>query len=448
MITRAQWPKGLIAGASLAAATIAMSTVPAEALPLYARQTGQECAACHNGFPELTPYGRLFKLNGYTFSSGQSKLPPVSMMVIGSMTHTEADQAGGAAPHYAPNDNFTLDAVSVFYGGRIAENFGAFGQITYNPIARNLNWDNTDFRFAKATNLMDRELILGVSVNNNPGLSDVWNSTPAWGYPYQSSGLAPGPGAKTLIEGGLAQLVVGSSVYGFWNRLVYAEVGAYRGLSMRTDATLGVDPNAISFNGLVPYWRFALEPRWGRNTFEVGTFGMAASINPGRVTGYGHDHTVDIGLDTQYQFMADRDSVSVQGRWITEHDNFTATQALGGSTYSSDHLRSLAVKTTYYRDQTYGGTVGFFRIDGSGDPGLYGGLPSLNNSPNSQGWIGELNYLPFNHGGPSFWPWLNVKFGLQYVHYDKFNGASDNFDGAGTNAHANDTLYLYSWLAF
>src|SRR6201987_5368356 len=82
---------------------------PARALPSYARQTGQECAACHNGFPELTPYGRLFKLNGYTFGGGQSDLPPVSMMVIGSYTHTEVAQPSGPAPHYGPNDNFAVD---------------------------------------------------------------------------------------------------------------------------------------------------------------------------------------------------------------------------------------------------------------------------------------------------------------------------------------------------
>ena len=34
---------------------------PVQALPSYARQTGQQCAACHNGFPELTPYGRQSK---------------------------------------------------------------------------------------------------------------------------------------------------------------------------------------------------------------------------------------------------------------------------------------------------------------------------------------------------------------------------------------------------
>ena len=38
----------------------------AGAVPSYARQTGQECIACHVSFPELTPYGRYFKLTGYT----------------------------------------------------------------------------------------------------------------------------------------------------------------------------------------------------------------------------------------------------------------------------------------------------------------------------------------------------------------------------------------------
>src|ERR1700688_3453968 len=61
---------------------------PAEALPSYARQTGQECAACHNGFPELTPYGRLFKLNGYTFSGGTTDMPAIAGMAIPTFTHT------------------------------------------------------------------------------------------------------------------------------------------------------------------------------------------------------------------------------------------------------------------------------------------------------------------------------------------------------------------------
>src|SRR5208283_3437744 len=79
-----------------AVAALFFGSQSASALPLYARQTGQQCAACHNGFPELTPYGRLFKLNGYTFGGGQSDLPPLSIMVVEDYTHTQAGQSGGA----------------------------------------------------------------------------------------------------------------------------------------------------------------------------------------------------------------------------------------------------------------------------------------------------------------------------------------------------------------
>src|SRR5450759_4520007 len=66
---------------------------PAQAVPSYARQTGQECIACHVSFPELTPYGRYFKLTGYTigkkaFSSEGMSYVPLAVMVQASVTNT------------------------------------------------------------------------------------------------------------------------------------------------------------------------------------------------------------------------------------------------------------------------------------------------------------------------------------------------------------------------
>jgi len=61
-----------------AAALLTVSAGPAEALPSYARQTGQPCATCHTAFPELTPYGRRFKIGGYTAGGGDWKGPPVA----------------------------------------------------------------------------------------------------------------------------------------------------------------------------------------------------------------------------------------------------------------------------------------------------------------------------------------------------------------------------------
>src|SRR3984885_10452571 len=106
-----------IAHAILALALIGLAAAAllgsrrAEALPSYARQTGQQCAACHNGFPELTPYGRLFKLNGYTFGGGQSNVPPIAAMVIPTFTHTNSDEPGNT-PHYGPNNNADISTAS------------------------------------------------------------------------------------------------------------------------------------------------------------------------------------------------------------------------------------------------------------------------------------------------------------------------------------------------
>src|ERR1700722_8483002 len=41
----------------------------AYAVPSYARETGLPCSSCHTTAPELTPFGRLFKLNGYTITN-------------------------------------------------------------------------------------------------------------------------------------------------------------------------------------------------------------------------------------------------------------------------------------------------------------------------------------------------------------------------------------------
>src|SRR5476651_735496 len=73
------------------------------AVPSFARQTGMTCAACHTVFPELTPFGREFKLNGYVLDNIKqvtgidtssrntlaiNSLPPISLMAQISYTHT------------------------------------------------------------------------------------------------------------------------------------------------------------------------------------------------------------------------------------------------------------------------------------------------------------------------------------------------------------------------
>src|SRR5450830_1945370 len=56
----------------------------ANAVPSYARQTGENCVACHTSFPELTRFGREFTLNGYTL--GETQKLPLAIMMQASMT--------------------------------------------------------------------------------------------------------------------------------------------------------------------------------------------------------------------------------------------------------------------------------------------------------------------------------------------------------------------------
>ncbi|EQD64059.1 hypothetical protein B2A_02201 [mine drainage metagenome] len=60
----------------------------------------------------------------------------------------------------------------------------------------------------------------------------------------------------------------------------------------------------------------------------------------------------------------------------------------------------------------------------------------------------EFNINPFGKFNSFDQPWVNLRFGLQYTYYTLFDGAASNFDGAGTNAHANNTLFAYVWTAF
>jgi hypothetical protein len=69
---------------------IGLTPRSAASLPLYARQTGQPCATCHTAFLELTPFGRRFKLGGYTLGGGDWKGPPFAVMLQPTFTNTRA----------------------------------------------------------------------------------------------------------------------------------------------------------------------------------------------------------------------------------------------------------------------------------------------------------------------------------------------------------------------
>jgi hypothetical protein len=49
----------------------------------------------------------------------------------------------------------------------------------------------------------------------------------------------------------------------------------------------------------------------------------------------------------------------------------------------------------------------------------------------------------------TFWmPIQYLRLGAQYTAYSKFNGASRNYDGFGRNASDNNSLFVYTWVAY
>jgi len=451
--------------ASLLAAALGLGPSTAWALPSFARQLNLQCISCHTAFPMLNQFGRTFKLTGYTESVDDASLPPpLAAMLMPSFTHTSAPQAGGAAPGFSENNNTALTQASIFYAGRLfgpyakslfgpegaalANKFGIFAQVTYDGIGKSWSWDNTELRFADKAEIGERDVIYGVYLNNNPTLQDPWNSTPAFGYPFSGSGLAPSPAASTLIEGGLAQQVAGLGAYALVNDRFYFDVGGYHTLPAHFQKALGVDPSGeTQVSGVAPYWRFAYERPVGEGRWELGTFGMSASTYPGRDPSEGADRITDFGFDTQYQLPTSHGDLALIASWIHEQQRWDASEVLGNTTNQSDSLDSFKVTASYLHDKTYGITVQYFSITGSEDSTLYSG--SAAGSPASDGFILQADYLPFNKGGgPSFWPRSNLKLTLQYVSYNRFNGGRTNYDGAGAKASDNNTLYLEAWIAF
>src|ERR1700739_2073087 len=99
----------------------------AAAVPSFASQTGLPCAQCHVlAFgPQLTEFGRQFKLNGYTFAKqdGSIKIPLAATAIAG--WQSKAKEAPTPQP-YSDKENLYLQTVSVYFAGRITDHLGAF----------------------------------------------------------------------------------------------------------------------------------------------------------------------------------------------------------------------------------------------------------------------------------------------------------------------------------
>jgi hypothetical protein len=130
----------------------------------------------------------------------------------------------------------------------------------------------------------------------------------------------------------------------------------------------------------------------------------------------------------------------------TVQDPWNSTCAGTGS----NHLDQVNVNGQYAYRQTYAVTLAYFDIRGNHNALLYppGSLfGSATNSPDSRSYTLQLEWIPFGKADSFARPFLNMRLGVQYTGYTKFNGGNGNYDGAGHSARDNNTLMVFVWLA-
>jgi hypothetical protein len=439
-------------------------------VPSFARQTGQPCATCHNGaFPQLTPFGRQFKLNGYTAggtrcrNSGVAAAAakpqiPLAVMVVTTYTHTQKDlpdlptNRKDEPSGLKTNDNTMVQDTSLFYAGQIYCKLGAFIQATYDRPDEAFALDNADIRYADKTKIGGIDLLYGLTANNNPSVEDPWNTTPAWRLPSDPSSAFAPDFATPLVDGGLGQIAAGGGAYIFANNMFYAAVSLYKTLDKDTLQALGEGPPSIGIDGAAPYWRVAVEKTWDAYSLMAGTFGMAANIVPDVTQASPTDKITDVGWDAQFQYVGDVHFLTARVSYIYEWEKLDGSAAIGAAANPKNHLAEFNASLTYSYDARYSFTLGYFNTQGSTDLDTTGPDPisyfgSSSGSPNTSGEVIDIGYSPWSRGGPAFWPWLNTRFGVNYTHYDKINGASSNYDD-DRNAKDENTVLLYAWTAF
>lgn len=434
--------KAAIACVLIAAAASAPS---AHAVPSFARELQVPCSACHTMFPQLNAFGRQFKLDGYLLGAGTKGVeakdqkgrealaldafPPLSVMLQTAFTHIDRSEPG-----VQNNAGQFPQEASLFVAGRITPRIGTFTQLTYTQEDGSIGLDMAELRYARVKTIKGKAVSYGAVLNNNPTMEDLWNSTPAWGFPWAAADAAPSPAASALVDGNLSQDVIGAGGYALVDNKYYFASTLYRSAHIGSNSPDAGSSNTI--DGVAPYWRFAWQHAHGGRYLMVGAYGLRADLFPEGVGGATDDYR-DLAADAQYELPVKSRTLRVHGTFIRENQDLGASQEAGLVGERKYDLDTLRLDAGLYA-QRAAFILGHLAVDGGADAVRFAPDPvdgSSTGQPDSSAWIAEAIYSP----------WMNVQLRVQYTAYTKFNGRSSSYDGFGRNASQNDTLLLHAW---
>jgi hypothetical protein len=465
---------GALAAIVFAGAALALISTPAQAVPSFARQTGLACEACHTIPPELTPFGRRFRLNAYTLTTRPplvsdiddhkrntvflTDLPGISILLQTTYDHwNRALPDSAVAGAKSQSDTFQFpQQFSIAYAGAVSDHIGAWLQYTYLQNAGNIGIDNNEVRYSDHTD--NNDWVWGVTLNNNPSFQDVWNTGSAYGIPYfptqslynavPALGPLGGTGPRTPIFTTFAGNAAGLGAYVWYKDSIYLELSEYHsaksGSSIAEEDSSNLHLGGGTIDAFAPYWRAVYERDWGYNSASIGTSGMYVKFVPyepalaGQTLSPGNQNRyLDLSVDWQYQYNGQHNIFTFLGHYTHENQENDPGLVPTYFSNSTDHLNQLQMTGEYYYNRHYGGLISFVRTTGTTDVPFNGGT----GSPANQYEVFELDYLP----------WFNTKFLVQYDVYNVVNNNQNPFFLAGsTNPKASDnnTWVVGLWMDF
>ncbi|MBU6468153.1 MAG: hypothetical protein KGN31_07550 [Betaproteobacteria bacterium] len=470
---------------------VLLSSLDANAIPIFARQTGFKCVACHVGgeYPQLTALGRYFKLTGYTQGDAKNIFgelttnldrPPFAVWLQASKQWYANTEPGGINGN-APTSQFDAQTVSLFTGGHLTDNVGAFIQwtaakydpnttVSFGPMS-NLGWaagiDNSEVRVADHIVNKSGDWIFGAYLNNRITMSDVWNTQENWtsdwiGYFNAGFNGLVGLAPSTILQGGASQHnVVGLGTYLYKDKTWYAEAAVYRHvsngpLSVLTESTAANSAPALNNN---LYMRLGYNKEWGPHELFIGLHGLYGSGDPYGQT-YGNGTAIngnaqvnynafslanpqavwqDTGIDAQYQYILDPHYFAAHARFT--HETIENSSGLLGATVANpvNMLNEYWLDLTYIYKAQYGAMLFFHGARGNSDYYAYGrgadntGFRQYQNGSivagNGAYYGGSANGSPdWDSIMPSiFWsPYQNVRIGIMKTFYTRLGGTTGN----------------------
>ena len=427
------------------------------AIPSFARQTGLACDVCHTVFPHLTPFGREFKLHGYTYDYSAlikmvrdaakkraaeeggmpdlviNKIPMVSVRIAGVW----ANQDGGSVvPHgqitdgqnvfsqpagYPTNDTFNLvKDDSLYIAGEITPHLGAWVEIGgWNDNGNAATLAGYDAILNGGDHTVDnKNFTYGLSFENVVGFDDVGQAGPGnWGVPLMNPlsthNTLFDPFNGTPIEGVEAYAMLGD----FTNGGIYGNIGLYAPSTGNDEGTppaptVGRIAGGSGYNWEgakhvdtyvnVEYWL----PGFKNIYSMIGAFGYFGQEKMENASSVQYsDNVNDYGLEAQAQYIGGKNLVEFFGEVQKQHDSeFYGTDQWTGISYSTNgtsvNRTGIALKADYYYKRTYGVYIKYMYANSS--------------------QVQDLDYSGYIVG-VSWYPWQNVNVRVEHMMWSKYH---------------------------